>query len=65
MTVPTIANSDPKVFAANVDLFVQNGSVPDGPSPLLIMPPFGQSNMLTQKQIANIMAYVMSLNGVK
>ena len=62
---PTIANSDPKVFAANVDLFVQNGSVPDGPSPLLIMPPFGQSNMLTQKQIANIMAYVMSLNGVK
>jgi mono/diheme cytochrome c family protein len=62
---PTLANSDPKTFAANVDLFIQNGSVPEGPNPLIMMPPFGSNNMLTQQQIADIIAYIISLNGVK
>ena len=62
---PTLANSDPKTFATNVDLFIQNGSVPEGPSPLIMLPPFGSNNMLTQQQIADIIAYVISLNGVK
>jgi mono/diheme cytochrome c family protein len=62
---PTIANSDPKVFATNVDLFLERGSVPEGPAPLLMMPSFGDSQMLTQQQIADLIAYVMHLNGVE
>jgi mono/diheme cytochrome c family protein len=62
---PTIANPDPKVFATNVDLFLEHGSVPEGPAPRLMMPSFGDSGMLTQQQIANLIAYVMHLNGVE
>lgn len=61
---PTIASSDPAVFSSNADLFVEHGSIPSGPSPLIMMPPFGDSNMLSQTQIADIIAYVMFLNGV-
>jgi mono/diheme cytochrome c family protein len=61
---PTIANSDPKVFAVNVDLFIEHGSVPEGPSPQIMMPPFGDSQMLSQQQIADLIVYVMALNGV-
>lgn len=60
---PTIANPDAKVFAKNVDLFIQHGSIPEGPSPQILMPSFGDSNMLSQQQIADIIAYVISLNG--
>jgi mono/diheme cytochrome c family protein len=60
---PTIANPDPKVFAANVDLFVEHGSIPDGPHPTLLMPSFGDSKMLTDQQIADIIAYIIQLNG--
>lgn len=62
---PTIANPDPKVFATNVDLFLEHGSVPEGPAPLLMMPAFGDGQMLTQQQIANLIAYIMHLNGVE
>ena len=62
---PTIANPDPKVFATNLDLFLEHGSVPDGPAPRLMMPSFGDSQMLTQKQIADLITYVMHLNGVE
>jgi mono/diheme cytochrome c family protein len=62
---PTIANPDPKVFAANVDLFVEHGSVPDGPNPSLLMPSFGDQKMLTDQQIADIIAYINQLNSGK
>jgi mono/diheme cytochrome c family protein len=62
---PTIANRDPKVFAINVDLFIEHGSVPEGPSPMIMMPSFGDSKMLTEQEIADLIAYVMSLNGVQ
>jgi mono/diheme cytochrome c family protein len=61
----TIANSDPKVFAANVDLFVEHGSVPSGPGPQIMMPPFGDQKLLTDQQIADVIAYVMRLNSSK
>lgn len=61
---PTIANADPKIFATNVDLFIQHGSVPEGPGPMIIMPSFGDSKMLTEQQIADLIAYVMHVNGV-
>lgn len=62
---PTIANPDPKIFAANVDLFVEYGSVPEGLSPEILMPSFGDSKMLTEQQIADLIAYVMHLNRVE
>jgi len=60
---PEIANSDASVFAANVDLYLQHGSVPEGSDPLLLMPPFGSREMLSQEEIADLIAYVLQLNG--
>ncbi len=59
---PSIANPDPKVFAANIDLFIEHGSVPSGPSPLLEMPAFGDGKMLAPQQIADLIGYLMQLN---
>ena len=62
---PTLVSSDPSVFAVNVDLFIEHGSVPEGPSPMIVMPPFGDGGMLTHQTIADLIAYVMHLNGVQ
>ena len=59
---PTIVSSDPKVFGTNVDLFIEHGSIPEGPAPLVMMPSFGDSDMLTDQEIANLIAYEMQLN---
>ena len=61
---PTITNADPKVFAYNVDLFVEHGSTPDGTNPTLSMPAWGDKKVLTPQQIADVIAYVISLNPV-
>jgi mono/diheme cytochrome c family protein len=62
---PTIANPDLKVFAQNVDLFIEHGSVPDGENPQIIMPSFGDSKLLTDQQIADIIAFIIQLNAGK
>ncbi len=59
---PTIKNPDPKVFATNIDLFVEHGSTPEGPGPTFSMPAWGDKKLLTPQQIADVIAYVMSLN---
>jgi mono/diheme cytochrome c family protein len=59
---PTIKNSDYKTFATNIDLFVQHGSTPEGTSPTFSMPAWGDKNALTQQQIADVIAYIISLN---
>jgi mono/diheme cytochrome c family protein len=61
---PTLVSADPKVFAVNVDLFVEHGSVPEGPGPMIVMPSFGESKMLTDQEIADLIAYVISLNTI-
>lgn len=58
----TIANKDTKVFAYNVDLFVEHGSTPDGPNPQQSMPAWGDDKKLTPQQIADVIAYIISLN---
>jgi mono/diheme cytochrome c family protein len=58
----TLVNADPKVFAANLDLFLEHGSLPEGDNPLIKMPSFGDSQLLTPQQIADLIAYVMQLN---
>ncbi len=62
---PTIANPDPKVFATNVDLFVEHGSVPAGPGPQIVMPSFGDGKLLDPQKIADIIAYVLQLNAAQ
>jgi cytochrome c5 len=59
---PTMVSSDYKTFAYNIDLFVQHGSTPAGPSPSISMPPWGDSGALSQQQIADVIAYIISLN---
>jgi mono/diheme cytochrome c family protein len=59
---PSIANTDYSAFAYNLDLFIQNGSRPAGPNPSRVMPPWGTQNGLTQQQIADVIAYIISLN---
>jgi mono/diheme cytochrome c family protein len=59
---PTLVSADPKVFAVNVDLFIEHGSVPEGPAPMVVMPSFGDGKMLTDQEIADLIAYVISLN---
>jgi mono/diheme cytochrome c family protein len=59
---PTLKSQDYKTFATNIDLFIQHGSTPEGKNPPLRMLAFGDQNTLTQQQIADVIAYVISLN---
>ena len=57
-------SGDPKTFAGKIDRYIQHGSRPEGPNPQFTMLPFGDTNALTQQQIADLEAYIMSLNEV-
>jgi mono/diheme cytochrome c family protein len=59
---PTLLSADYKTFAYNLDLFLQNGSVPEGPNAAFQMPAWGADGGLTQQQIADVIAYIISLN---
>jgi mono/diheme cytochrome c family protein len=59
---PTISNPDDQFFAENLDLFLEHGSVPEGPAPRIMMPAFGDSGMLSPQQIADLIAYLLYLN---
>ncbi len=61
---PTLVNPDYKIFAFNVDLFLEHGSVPEGFEPTRSMPAWGDNGALTPQQIADVIAYVISLNKV-
>jgi ubiquinol-cytochrome c reductase cytochrome b subunit len=57
-------SKNPQTFAENIDRIIQHGLIPPGPDPQLHMQDFGDSHTLTQQEIANIEAYILSLNGV-
>lgn len=59
---PTLVNADYKTFATNLDLFLEHGSVPEGPEPVRNMPAWGDRGALTPQEIADVIAYVVSLN---
>ena len=65
ITDATLVSTDPKAYATNLDLFLQHGSTPAGDKPAKQMAPWGDSGTLTQQQIADVIAYVMSLNPAK
>jgi mono/diheme cytochrome c family protein len=58
----TIVDQDLKAFATNIDLFLEHGSVPGGPAPWVRMPAFGDLKMLTDQQLADVIAYLIQLN---
>ncbi len=58
--IDTMFNTnDPKEFALELDLFIEHGSHTKGP---LQMPAWGDTGQLKPQQIADVIAYVMSLN---
>lgn len=66
----TLIDKDPKVYATNLDLFLEHGSTPSGTKPTLSMPAWGDGPIapykkLTPQEIADVIAYVMSLNPPK
>lgn len=58
----TLVSADYKAFATNLDLFIEHGSTPAGSSPVFTMPAWGDTKKLTPQQIADVIAYVISLN---
>jgi mono/diheme cytochrome c family protein len=58
----TLVNADYKTFATNIDLFLEHGSVPEGPEPNRNMPSWGDRGALTPQEIADVIAYLISLN---
>lgn len=58
----TIADKDAQVFPRNLDLWLEHGSIPSGPSPQIKMPDFGDRKLLQPQQLADIIAYIISLN---
>jgi uncharacterized repeat protein (TIGR01451 family) len=59
-----VANGDPAGFIAAVDLFVQHGSRPAGSDPTVSMIGWGDHQLLSQQNLADIEAYIMQLNGM-
>ena len=58
----SLYNSDAKVFAANIDLFIEHGSTPEGTNPKNVMDAWGDNKKLTPQQIADVIAYIIALN---
>jgi mono/diheme cytochrome c family protein len=59
---PALKGADEKAFATNLDLFIEHGGIPKGSSPARSMIPFGDKKILTPQQIADVIAYIISLN---
>jgi mono/diheme cytochrome c family protein len=58
----TLVDPDIKVYTTNLDLFVEHGSTPEGTSPALKMLAFGDTKSLSAQDIADVLAYVVSIN---
>jgi len=58
----TLVSSDYQTFATNIDLFIEHGSTPEGSVPNLFMPAWGDKGALTPQQIADVIAYIISVN---
>ena len=59
---PSLPGSNAAEFAANVDLFLEHGSRPEGRAPEKEMPAWGDTRGLQPQQIADLIAYIMRLN---
>jgi menaquinol-cytochrome c reductase cytochrome b/c subunit len=57
-----LKSDNPQAFVDNIDPIIQHGAISGGTG--LQMPAFGDSNSLTQAQIADLEAYILRINGV-
>ena len=57
----SLYNSDARIFAANIDLFIEHGSVPKGTAHRIMLA-YGDYSILTPQQIADVIAYIIRLN---
>jgi len=60
-----MGNSDPELFATTLDLFIEHGSTPEGDNPKDVMAAWGDDGKLTPQQIADVIAYIVSLNSAE
>ena len=58
----TLVSPDAKTYATNIDLFIEHGSTPSGTIPNFYMPAWCDSGALQPQQIADVIAYIISLN---
>ncbi len=58
----SLKDADYQTFAINLDLFLEHGSMPEGKNPIFQMPDWGDKGILTPQQIADLIAYIISLN---
>jgi len=61
---PKLLSENAQTFVNNIDPYLQHGSIPTGPNPVLRMLAFGDTESLTQQMITNVEAYVLHLNAV-
>ena len=62
---PGFLNTDYKTYATNIDKYIEHGSTPEGTNPGLVMTAWGDTKALTPQQIADVIAYIISLNPAK
>jgi mono/diheme cytochrome c family protein len=55
-------SKDRGAMLANLDLYMEHGSSPKGPSPDRDMPAFGEMKKLQPQEIADLLALIMSWN---
>lgn len=58
----TLNGSDAQANKIAIDLFIEHGSTPEGTNPAKVMDAFGDKKTLSSQQIADVIAYVVSLN---
>lgn len=58
----SLVSRDYRTFATNLDLFIEHGSTPAGFYPVYTMPAWGDGGALTPQEIADVIAYIISLN---
>jgi mono/diheme cytochrome c family protein len=58
----TLIDQDAKVYAINLDFFIEHGSTPPGDNPKEVMPAWGDEEKLTPQQIADVISYIIDLN---
>lgn len=61
---PGMYDINPAIFARNLDAMIQHGSKPKEAAPM-VMPAWGDSKALSQKQIADVEAWILSNSNVK
>ena len=59
---PALVSADAGTFTTNIALFIQHGSALAGTNITQTMPAFGDEGTLAPQQIADVIAYVISLN---